>query len=133
MPVIHIEAQISTEELVAAAGQLGQTDMDQLVDKLLALRARRRASSLSAEESTLLEEINKGIPASKRDRYDALLARRRAHQLSDEERLELYELTDFVEAADAERLERLQRLARLRGVGLDELLKNLGIQSPEYV
>ncbi|HRI65372.1 MAG TPA: hypothetical protein PK156_14085 [Polyangium sp.] len=133
MPVIHIEAQISAEELVAAAGQLGLTDIDQLVDKLLALRAQRRAPSLSAEESALLEQINKGIPEVMRDRYEALVERRRANELSDEERAELYELTDSIEMADAERLTHLTRLARVRGVGLDVLLKDLGIQSPRYV
>lgn len=132
MPLSHVQADISPEEIVAAAGQLELTDMDLLVDKLLVLRAQRRAPSLSVEESALLDEINKGIPSATRDRYETLLERRRNNLLNNDERSELESLTDFIEARDAERLERLSRLSRLQGVTLDVLLKSLGIQPLEY-
>lgn len=132
MPVIHLEALISADELIAAAGQLGQSEMDQLVTKLLALRAQRRAPSLPAEESVLLAQINEGIAVEIRERYEALLERRRAGMLSQDEHAELLDLTDRMEAADAERLEHLAILARLRGVSLDALMQSLGIQAADY-
>jgi hypothetical protein len=133
MPVIHLEAQISTDELVAAAGQLGHSEMDELMDKLLTLRAQRRAPSLPAEEASLLAEINRGVPAALRDRFDVLVERRRAGTLTAEEHAELVSLTDQIEAADAERLSRLARLAQLRSVSFDALLQSLGVQMPNHV
>jgi hypothetical protein len=73
------------------------------------------------------------IPTAKRERHEALVARRRAGTLEEEERAELLRLTDEMETADAEKLERLASLARLRGVSLDTLMQNLGIQAPDYV
>jgi hypothetical protein len=131
MPVIHLEAQVSLDELLAAAGQLTLPDMEQFVARLLALRAQRRAPSLPAEEAELLRAINQGVPAELRDRYEVLIARRRADTLTEEEHQELLRLTDQVEAADAERLSHLASLSRLRGVPLGALLESLGIRAPE--
>jgi hypothetical protein len=131
MPVIHLEAQVSLDELLAAAGQLTLPDMEQFVARLLALRAQRRAPSLPAEEAELLRAINQCVPAELRDRYEVLIARRRADTLTQEEYQELLRLTEQVEAADAERLSHLASLSRLRGVPLVAVLESLGIRAPE--
>lgn len=131
MPVIHLEAQVSLDELLAAAGQLTLPDMDKFVAKLLALRAQRRAPSLPAEETELLRAMTHGVPAELRDRDEELIARRRADTLTQKEYQELLRLTDQVEAADAERLSHLASLSRLRGVPLGALLESLGIQALE--
>lgn len=55
---------------------------DALMDKLLTLRAQRRAPSLPAEEASLLVEINRGVPTALRDRFDMLVERRRASTLT---------------------------------------------------
>lgn len=52
------------------------------MDKLLTLRAQRRAPSLPAEEASLLVEINRGVPTALRDRFDMLVERRRASTLT---------------------------------------------------
>jgi hypothetical protein len=133
MPVIHVEAQISPDELLAAAGQLSLSDMDKFLAKLLVLHAKQRAPSLPAEEFELLEAINRGIPAEMHERQEELVGRQRAGTLTADEYTELLHLTDRIEVADAERLSQLCSLARLRGVSLDALLESLGIRAPEYV
>lgn len=132
MPVIHVEAQISPEELLAAAGQLSLPDMDHFVAKLLALHAKRCAPSLPTEEAELLKAINTGIPSNMHDRYDTLVERRRAGTLTADEHAELVNLTEELENADAARLSHVASLARLRGVSLNVLLSSLGIKAPEY-
>jgi len=57
---------------------------------------------------------------------------RREERLTPEEHAELCELTHQIELANARRLEYLAELARLRGTGLREVMRQLGIQAPPY-
>jgi hypothetical protein len=132
MPTIHLEAQVSPDELLKAVDQLGLADLDRFVSHVLALLARRRGPSLPAEEADLLLEINRGIPAEVRARLDELDARREAETLTPAEHEELLSLIARVEELEGRRVERLSRLAQLRGVSLSALMDTLGIHSPNH-
>ncbi len=129
---IHLEAQISPDELLKAADQLSQTELEQFLKQLLARHAQRRAPSLPANEEDLLRAINQGVPAEVRERYEALIVRRQESTLGAAEYEELLRLSDQIEALDAARAEHLANLARLRGLPLGALLEKLGIQAPEH-
>lgn len=60
-----------------------------------------------------------------------MIARRREGSLTPEEVGELRSLGDEIEVMDAQRAEHLAKLARLRGVSLDEVMDSLGIRAPE--
>jgi hypothetical protein len=60
MPVVQVEAQLPTDELLRAVGQLNQADLEQFVSQVIALRAKRQAPSLPRAESELLLKINEG-------------------------------------------------------------------------
>lgn len=132
MAVLHLEAQVSTDDLLKAADQLSQSELDQFLKRLLALHAQRRAPSLQADETALLSAINQGVPAELRERYDALIARRQEGSLTSVEHDELLHLTEHVEALDAARAEHLATLSRVRGISLGVLLDQLGIRAPEH-
>lgn len=63
MPVVQVEAQVLTDELLKAVGRLSQPDLEQFVFQVIALRAQRQAPSLPRVESELLLKINEGIPS----------------------------------------------------------------------
>ncbi len=132
MPTIHLEAQVSPDNLVRAADQLTPPELERFVSQVLALLAHRRAPSLSPAETELLQAINEGLPSELRDRYEALIERRQEGALTSEEHGELLRLTDEVEAIEARRAGKLVELSRLRGVSLPALMDGLGIRSPEY-
>jgi hypothetical protein len=132
MAVLHLEAQVSTDELLKAADQLSQSELNQFLKRLLALHAQRQAPSLPANEADLLRAINQGVPGEVRDRYETLIARRQEGALTSGEHEELLHLTEQVEANDAARAEHLASLARVRGISLGALLHELGIRAPEY-
>lgn len=132
MAFIHLEAQISPAELLKAADQLSETELEQFLKQLLARHAQRRAPSLPVNEADLLRAINQGLPAEVHDRYDALIARRRESTLTPAEHEELLRLSDQIEELDATRAEHLASLARVRGIPLGALLEKLGIQAPEH-
>ena len=131
MPTIHLEAQVSPDDLIRAADQLSPPELERVVSQLLALLAHRRAPSLSPAETELLQAINQGLPSELRERYEALIERRRESTLTPEEHDELLRRTDEVEAVEARRASSLAELARLRGVSLAEVMDSLGIRAHE--
>ncbi len=124
MPTI----QIDTEQLMNAALQMPQSELEQFVARLFALKARQDVPGLSEREAKLLMEINQGLPSALQERLNELIDERQARTISAKELRELKKLTDQVEKFDAERLKLLTELAHLRGVPLRKLIKKLGLK-----
>lgn len=133
MPSINIYSQVSTEALLQGVEKLPTDELEQFVDHVLALRARRLAKSLNAQESYLLQQINQPVPADLQQRFDALTAKKNAGHLSEQEAAERQQVIEAIEQFDAERLQHLASLAKLRQVSLPQLMQDLGIKQPEYV
>src|SRR5262249_30056779 len=99
--------------------------------RLFALKAKEETPSLSQKESELLLDINQSVPENLQRRHDVLIRRRRNHKLTRAAHLELLSLTRQLEQFDVDRLKRLSELAKLRGVSLPVLMRDLGIEPPE--
>jgi hypothetical protein len=132
MSTVRIEAQLPTDELLKAVGQLSQPELEQFVFQVIALRAQRKAPSLPRAESELLLKINQGASPDVQKRYGELISKRRAETLTPDEYNELLRLTEQTEALEARRVEYLAELARLRNTTLAALMKDLGIRKPAY-
>ena len=87
---------------------------------------------LSKRESELLQLINQGLPPAIWQEYHELVAQRRAEALTPETHGRLIELSDEIEKANARRVGYLFELAQMRGVSLEEVMKQLGIDTPDY-
>jgi iron-sulfur cluster repair protein YtfE (RIC family) len=124
---------MSLDELIKAANQLNETDLDQLLYQVVALRTQRKAHVLPAEEAQLLDKINQGIPAELRAQYQVLRAKREAEILTEDEYSALIQLSEQIEQIGAERLEALAKLAQLRQISLTQLMEHLSIQPVSYV
>jgi hypothetical protein len=125
--------QTSTKKLLEAIAELPQPELDDLVQQVLYLRARRQAPSLDRAESDLLITINQTLTPSLQARFDQLVAKRQAYTISDEELQELIDLTDQAEQLNAERMMALAQLAQARHQSLKQVMQTLGIKSPECV
>ena len=122
----HLEIDI--DEMLKGVAQLEPNELEQVVNKLLALQARQRAISLSKTETDLLEQINQGLPQTVHLRYDELAAQLQEETITPPEHDELLRLTDQIEQADVERLRALIALAQLWQVSLDTLMDQLGLR-----
>jgi hypothetical protein len=131
MPTLHVEADVSPDELLQAVDQLSTDDLDRFVSHVIALRARRAAPSLPPEEAALLLQINRGLPAELRDRLALLNGKSEEESLTPDEHAELLALVAQVEALEVQRIEALSQLARLRGESLAALMDALGIRPPD--
>ncbi len=121
---------MNVDELLKAVDELGEADLEHLIEGALFVRARRRAPVLSSEETALLLEINQGVPSELHDRYQVLLEKRDGDVLTDAEYAELLDISNQIEGIGVKRIEALAKLALIRQVPLLKLMENLGIQSP---
>ena len=132
MSVVRIETELSFDTLLQAVEQLSILDLEQLMSQVVRVQAKRKAPSLSSDETALMLKINQGLPPETQQRFDELVAKRQAETLTPDELQELIELTDRIEQSDAERMQSLAQLARIRGISLDVLMDTLKIQPPAY-
>jgi|LGVF01.1.fsa_nt_gb hypothetical protein len=132
MPTIQVEAQLSTDKLLKAVGQLNQAELEQFVCQIIKLRAQRQVHVLSQGEAQLLLKINKGLPPKVQKRYDELIAKRREESLTPDEYDDLLRLSAENENMEARRMEYFVELARYRKVSLTDLMESMGIRSPAY-
>ncbi|MGQ9627695.1 MAG: STAS/SEC14 domain-containing protein [Anaerolineae bacterium] len=132
MPVVQVEAQLSTDELLKAVKQLSQPELERFASQVIVLTAQRRAPTLPQAEAELLLKINRGVPPDVQKRYGELIVKRQAESLMPDEYDELLRLSHEIEDLEARRVEYLAELARLRGTSLATLMENLGIRPPEY-
>ena len=133
MSAVQIENRFPFNELLNIVEQLNLSDLEQFMARIIALQAKSKAPSLPKEESELFMKINKGLPSDIQKRFDKLVARRQDEILTPDEQRELINLTEKIEKSDAERMKYMSELARLRGVTLDSLMKDLKIYFPSYV
>jgi hypothetical protein len=123
---------MGVDELLSAVDDLNEKELEHLVRRVLWIQARRKAPILAPEETQLLLEINKGIPAELSQRYQILRDRRDDEDLTESEQSEIIRLCDEMENIGVKRLEALTRLADLRQVSLLQLMSDLGIQGAGY-
>lgn len=132
MTSVQVTSQINIdlEQLLAGVAQLETADLERFNEQVSQLLAQRKVSSLPAQETELLQQINQGLPPEIQQRYDQLQAKLQAETISPEEHQDLLTLIDTVEQADAKRLEALVALAQLRQISLPDLMAQLDIQPP---
>jgi len=124
-------AVMSVDELLKAVDNLSEPDLENLLNRTLFVRARRRGPIATPEESTLLREINRGISTELNNRYEILADKRDEEILTEAEYQELLDIADQIETSGVKRLEALVKLTQLRQVPLLQLMADLGIQTPE--
>ena len=124
---------MSVDELIKAANQLNESDLNRFLQQVVTIRTQRKASVLSVEEAQLLAKINQAIPATLQEQYQRLRTKREEESLTNQEHSQLIELSKQIEQLSAERLEALATLAQLRQVSLSELMSQLGLAPASYV
>lgn len=125
MPTLETEQLPSPQHLLQEIARLSPSDLDNLLDKAMTLRAARCAPHLSQEETQLLEIINAGFSPDVQTRFSHLVTKRRANKITRKELSELIALTEQSEIQDAKCVRAATELARLRGISFDELWRQL--------
>ncbi len=83
-------------------------------------------------EAELLEQVNIGLSQNTWERYHTLIAERQAETLTKAEQTELVIISEQIEQANVRRIQALINLSEHRGVSLETLMANLGIETLAY-
>jgi len=119
-------------QLAQAVERLSAAELNRFADEIAALRARRNAPVLSADESALFAIINQSLTEAERMRLAALSESRANETLTLAEHQELLALQQKLESLHAARMKALADLATLRGVTLITMMEQLGIHFPDH-
>ncbi|MCU0346192.1 MAG: hypothetical protein MUC59_04590 [Saprospiraceae bacterium] len=132
MAIVELKPQVKVElsEILNGISQLDVKELETFFNRVGTLLAHRKTHHLSEREFELLSEINKGLPDEHRQKYLALKEKRQQSSLTEPEAQELANMVEEVEQVGVLRLESLAELAKLRGVEVKNLMKQLGIQAP---
>jgi hypothetical protein len=121
------QVDLAIDDLIAGISELETPDLEQFLQKIGRLVARRKSPSATERESILLQAINQSSNALLQNRYAFLSKKQNAGKVSEAEHEELLTVIDKLEILQAQRLENLIELAHLRNVSLDTLMNNLNL------
>lgn len=127
MANLNPKNETSADKLLQAAANLSSQELENFVNQAILVRAKRRASNIRKKEAELLLEINRGLSPDLQKRFDELAEKLAAENMTPDEREEFLKLTDRIEKQDAKRIGLLGKLAELRQISLDDLMRELQI------
>lgn len=114
-------------EIVNRVEKLTTEEFTQLMQRMLELKAKRKADNVPFEEVLLLEKIRKTLPQEIKTRFQVLKNKRLEETLTNIEYEEYLELIEVVEMDHANKVKNIGALALLRNRPILELGKELGI------
>ena len=119
------QLDLAIDDVLVGISTLETPDLEQFLQKIGRLVARRKSAAASDRETVLLQAINQATPPTLQQRYDTLSQKMNAETITPAEHQELLKLIDKLEMQQAKRLKNLIELAHLRNLSLDELMQNL--------
>lgn len=123
MADVSRQTQLTTQEILAAIGQLGPVDLEKVAHRVSQLRTR----PVTGQEADLLKAVRRRRPRTFDRRYNELIRKRQAETLTAAEYEELLRLTNEAEEFDTHRIKALSALADLRQTDIDTLMRELGL------
>ena len=123
---------MSQTQILDAVKQLPTNELEDFVKQVLVFQAKKRANNLSGAETKLLKGIYRKFSAKKLARLKHLREQLQKADLSENEYEDLASLSDSLEIFHARRIKNLVELAKIRGLGLEAMMKQLGIKFPDY-
>jgi hypothetical protein len=131
-PMSKVQLLLDTNEVLSSLAKLQPDELDNFVEKVLSLKASRRASSLSSDETLLLHQINTGLASEEYQKLEVLNQKLHDEALTATEHEQLMILTEKLEQRDAERMKAVVELATVRGVSLGDVMKQIGLPSKPH-
>ena len=122
-----VSINLTTNDLLKGVEQLDGTDLDEFVQKVLYIRAKRFADNFSKEETDLMEQINISLSHKESNKLNILITKSEEETLTKDELEEYKKLYSKMETLNIQRLTALSKLANLRGVSLNDVMSELGL------
>ena len=114
--------KVGFDELIQSVTQLNALELKTFLSRLSQATEQQQHSQ---QEKMLLKQIKEIIPASVVRRFKQLQAKQHNNTITEKEASEILVITDFMEEKSAERVNLLAVLAKLQGVSITDLAKQL--------
>ena len=121
------QVDFAIDDIFMGISELETPDLEQFLQKIARLIARRKSPSVSDRETILLKAINESMPLDLQNHYDALSKKLYEETITDTEHSELLEIIEHLEGKRVQRLEYLIELSLLRDIPLNTLMDNLNL------
>lgn len=123
-----LSLKISPEDMLQVVQEMPLDELTRFTDKVLQVKARHMAASLTVGEERLIEEIDRlKLSPKTHQRLLALGAKLEDEALSAAEQEKLQHLSEKSEKINAQRLAKVAELATLWQKPLPEVMKQLGL------
>lgn len=123
------EAQLTTQEILAAIELLGPVELEKVAHHVSRMRLHRA----TGQEAELLQIVRSRLPIAFQRHYHELMQKRKAEMQNEEENQELLSLTNEAEAFNTRQLKALVALAEMRHTHLETLMYDLSFAKIEPV
>ena len=121
------QVDFAIDDIIKGVSELETSDLEQFLQKIGLLVARRKSPSASERETILLKAINEATPLALQNRYEALSQKLHEETMTPTENKELLEIIEIIEDQKVERLQNLIELSQLRNVSLNSLMDELNL------
>lgn len=132
MSTMEVRSVSAADAILEAVEQLSDDDFYFFMQRVLRLNADRKISDISENETELVAKINGGPTRDVWEEFRFLCKKFRSRTLSEEEKITFKELNNQVEAWNVERLSYLIQLSRVQQKPLQQIMNDLGIETPSY-
>ncbi|MFQ5858740.1 MAG: hypothetical protein ACE5LU_24330 [Anaerolineae bacterium] len=132
MPVVHVPAELTIEDLIHAVEKLSSDELTEFTRRVIVIQARRGIPLLvDEEEQALLSVISGRLSPEAQHRLDVLREKSREGTLTPMEHADLLAFVQQVERQDIARAQALVELAKKRGTTVSKLMQDLGLDGSE--
>lgn len=129
MSKITIKSEIDTKSLLANIANLKVKELEFFLRELNGVITRKKAKDKKYQAAALLQKHNETVlNKPKRNRYAALYEKLEADIITEDERKEFFKLTKEEEKLRNERVKILIKIAQIRAIPFNQLLKELGLK-----
>ena len=117
--------KVGFDELIQSVARLNAFELNNFLNRLNQATAHQQSTQ---EEKKLLKDIKEIVPASVVRRFKQLQTKQHNNTITEKEASEILLLTDFIEEKSAERVVLLSLLAKIQGIAITDLAKQLRLR-----
>ena len=111
--------------------QFELAQLDELLQKIMQLRAEKLDSITPQTEEELIRKINEGLPEEIQNRYGFLCQKLDEENMTEEEHQELLRLTEISEEHMVQRVEYMMQYAKIKNMPFKKVVAKFNVNKPE--
>jgi len=127
MATIKLQENEGLNDLIKSVEQLDIENLEKFLERVLLIRAKKIAPTISKKEANLLTIINQPIPEKLLKEFKKIDGIKKERKLLKKEHLQLTKILSAIEKLNADRLVALATLSKIQQKPLKQLMTQFGV------